>query len=211
MSTAVIFDLDGVLCNLTERLLSAFSARWPDVPLEYPTAWSVRDAYPDLTEEQYSWWAAAYQNPYYYATAQPSIDAEAAVNGARLFHHACYYRSSRPMHLASTTEAWLEEWGFLRPDDPPNAFLCGPTAKEEAHRLPFATLLFVDDDKATVERLARTPRTIDATVQYLLLDRPYNQGALPTSVRRLSSLRDLPLLFGELWQDEQSPRLSIAL
>jgi FMN phosphatase YigB (HAD superfamily) len=210
MSTAIVFDIDGVLCDLTGTLLMAFAERWPDTPLERPTAYATIDAYPHLTEEQQAWWTAAYNNPYYYATALPAPYAKAVVHGARLFHHAVYFRSSRPAHLEATTRTWLEAWGFLPHDASPTAFACGTHAKPDARYLPAEHLIIIDDDRATIERLMAMPERTGKQFTYLLIDQPYNQGALTDGVTRIATLRDLPLIFGDLWQAEQPGRTPIA-
>lgn len=206
MSTSIVCDIDGVICDLTGRLLQAFSERWPDTAIERPTAWFVRDAHPDLTEEQYAWWDDAYDNPYYYATALPAPYAKESLHGARLFGLPVHYRSSRPAHLAATTRTWLEEWGFLSPDSPGDAFRCGNGAKVASRSLDADCIVHIDDDVETLAALSRSWQSPGTGYVYLLIDQPYNRRREPPGGTRLASVRDLPLAFGELWDREQPAR-----
>lgn len=203
MRSLIVFDIDGVLCDLMGRLLLAFHEHWPDAVLERPTAWAMADAYPDLTPAQQQWWVAAFANPYYYATAIPVPYAKEAVAGARLFHHEVLFRSARPSFMQETTRTWLEEWGFLATDAPLDAVECGVYAKTAVAGAIDDRIVFIDDSLETMLSLHAHHQFHFTDYRHWLVDAPYNQTRAPLSgIERVRGVRELPLRFGNLWAED---------
>lgn len=188
------FDLDDVLTESLPRFIEAFERRFGiSIKLE-EAGWDLLAKTPEISPEAYKAFLKELDRQGFFGEVALDPEAKAAVKRLHAFGHRLYIVTGRLPMNERLTWRWLEEKGLLR-------YFEAVLHKEGDHVAEYKKRaasklgleVFVEDERHVAVALADSspqplaPNPQPRSLSVLLCDRPWNQGPLPSSIRRIHS------------------------
>lgn len=181
MKPTVLFDIDGVLADLTHGLTTLAHDLWgtPIITGENQPTWNFRNAL--NAQQQEAVWRIIGENPTFWGGLPSMIDAYDKAALILLAREADFtYITNRPNASAEVTQAWLET------RVPAGTLIHTPNKAEwvMAHLPPDVPRYAIDDAPTNIMLYK------DAGIPVVIMDRPYNRELWGKRVKSVQAFCD---------------------
>ncbi len=175
-------DLDDILTESLPGYLEEFAGSFGiRIPLE-EAAWDLPRRFPEIPDEAWGRFFNRLEEEGFLERRPLLPGAKATVEALRQAGHRLYIVTGRLPQHGEVTRRWLEKQGLLSCFE---AIFYKDTELVSEYKKKTVTELklqvFVEDELSVALALAELP------VCVLLFDKPWNQGSLPSGVRRIHS------------------------
>lgn len=178
-------DLDDVLADSLPYFTQAFNRRF-GLDIELPdAAWRIADRFPQIPRQEADDFFSELIADGFFSSRSLIPHAKEAVETLADDGHDLFIITGRTPRDEGITMDWLAHVGVQSHFEAVVHRTCDPVERHKAEVASGLALgLFIEDELAVALAVAET------TIPVLLFDRPWNQGSLPSNVRRVESWCD---------------------
>ncbi|NJD69078.1 MAG: hypothetical protein FIA90_10610 [candidate division NC10 bacterium] len=175
-------DLDDVLADSLPHYLQAFNARFGFDVGPADAAWRIADRFPQLPRQEADDFFSELIAAGFFSSRSLLPYAKEAVETLADDGHDLYIITGRTPRDERITMDWLARVGMRSHFEAVVHRTCDPVERHKADVASGLELgIFIEDELAVALAVA------EAAISVLLFDRPWNQGPVPNTVRRVGS------------------------
>ncbi len=175
-------DLDDVLADSLPHYLQAFNGRFGVEIQLADAAWRLADRFPQIPRQEADDFFSELITDGFFSSRSLIPHAKEAVETLADGGHDLYIITGRTPRDEQITMDWLARVGVRSHFEAVVHRTCDPVERHKADVASGLGLgLFIEDELAVALAVA------DTAIPVLLFDRPWNQGPLPDTVRRIES------------------------